>query len=93
MVVYNVLAHVIFVSCGCSEAGCTPLTASIIADRFGKRSRALAMSIFNWGIYIGYGLAFTVGNYVTAADILGQVSSKVFGRFDVRRWLHNETNI
>ena len=56
-----------------SEAGCTPLTASIIADRFGKRSRALAMSIFNWGIYIGYGLAFTVGNYVTEANILGQV--------------------
>jgi len=49
------------------------LTASIVADKFGNRSRALAMSMFNWGIYIGYGLAFTIGNYVTQADILGQV--------------------
>lgn len=57
------------------EAACTPLTASIVADMFGKRSRGLAMSVFNWGIYVGYGLAFAVGNYVPEADILGQVCS------------------
>ena len=57
-----------------SEAGCTPLTSSIIADKFGPNSRALAMSIFNWGIYFGYGIAFTVGAYVTKANILNQVS-------------------
>uniref|UniRef100_H2YBH1 Major facilitator superfamily (MFS) profile domain-containing protein n=1 Tax=Ciona savignyi TaxID=51511 RepID=H2YBH1_CIOSA len=57
---------------GAGEAGCTPLTASIVADKFSKESRGLAMSIFNWGIYFGYGLAFAVGNYVTEANILGQ---------------------
>ncbi|CAK8673998.1 uncharacterized protein LOC143468815 isoform X3 [Clavelina lepadiformis] len=57
---------------GAGEAGCSPLTASIVADKFSLRSRGLAMSLFNWGIYFGYGLAFTVGNYVTQANIIGQ---------------------
>nr|XP_002127145.1 uncharacterized protein LOC100183908 [Ciona intestinalis] len=54
------------------EAGCAPLSASIIADKFSKSSRALAMSVFNWGIYLGYGSAFAVGNYVTEANIMGK---------------------
>ena len=31
------------------------------------------MGFFNWGIYFGYGMAFLLGNYVTAADISGLV--------------------
>ncbi|XP_078489858.1 MFS-type efflux pump MSMEG_3705-like [Ciona intestinalis] len=54
------------------EAGCVPLSASIIADKFSKSSRALAMSVFNWGIYLGYGSAFAFGNYVTESNILGK---------------------
>jgi len=58
----------------CREAGCSPLASGIIADTFPASQRGLAMSIFNWGIYIGYGFSYAVGNYVTSADILGQVS-------------------
>ena len=36
--------------------------------------RAFALGVFNWGIYVGYGMAYLVGNYVTAADIGGLVS-------------------
>ena len=50
-----------------------PLTASVVGDLFEQRSRGLAMSVFHWGIYFGYGLAFVVGNYVPEANILGQV--------------------
>ena len=35
--------------------------------------QAFALGIFNWGIYIGYGASYIVGNYATAADINGQV--------------------
>ena len=52
-----------------------PLSASIVGDIFDQQSRGFAMSVFNWGIYYGYGLAFAVGNYVTEANILGQVCS------------------
>jgi len=54
------------------EAGCTPLTASIIADKFGANSRALAMSVFNWGIYFGFAMTYPFGSYVTQANILDQ---------------------
>ncbi|XP_035709150.1 uncharacterized protein LOC118436091 isoform X2 [Folsomia candida] len=55
---------------GVGESGCSPLASGIIADMFPKSRRGLAMSLFNWGIYIGYGLSYTVGNYVTDANIL-----------------------
>ncbi|KAK7065848.1 hypothetical protein SK128_005206 [Halocaridina rubra] len=32
----------------------------------------MALGIFNWGIYFGYGLSYVVGNFVTAADINGK---------------------
>jgi hypothetical protein len=31
------------------------------------------MSLFNWGIYIGYGLSYTVGSYVTDANWFDKV--------------------
>lgn len=34
--------------------------------------RAFAMSFFNWGIYVGYGLAFIIGIYVTEENIFGK---------------------
>nr|XP_039262749.1 protein spinster-like [Styela clava] len=57
---------------GAAEAGFSPLSASIIADIFGKTSRGLGMSVFNWGIYFGFGCAFAVGNIVTEANINDQ---------------------
>jgi len=54
------------------ESGCTPLSASLIADRFSHRSRAFAMSLYTWGIYVGYGLAFLIGIYITELNVLNQ---------------------
>jgi len=31
------------------------------------------MSLFNWGIYIGYGFSFAIGTYVTDANLFDQV--------------------
>ena len=56
------------------ESGCTPLSASLIADRFSHRSRAFAMSLYTWGIYVGYGLAFLIGIYITELNVLNQAS-------------------
>ncbi|XP_069671558.1 protein spinster homolog 1 [Periplaneta americana] len=46
------------------EAGCNPMSTGILSDIFPEEKRGLVMSIFNWGIYGGYGIAFPVGRYV-----------------------------
>ncbi|XP_011694814.1 PREDICTED: protein spinster homolog 2 isoform X2 [Wasmannia auropunctata] len=46
------------------EAGCNPLATGLLSDWFPEKQRGLVMSIFNWGIYGGYGIAFPVGRYV-----------------------------
>lgn len=60
------------------NAACSPLAASMISDLFPPKQRALAMAIFVWGIYIGYGFSYAIGNYVTEANILGYVSPNYF---------------
>lgn len=57
-----------------SEAGVNPLSTGILSDIFPEKKRALVMSIFNWGIYGGYGIAFPVGRYIPKLDIAGQVT-------------------
>ncbi|EDV27921.1 uncharacterized protein TRIADDRAFT_20550 [Trichoplax adhaerens] len=57
---------------GIGEAGCTPFATSIIADYFPSSLRAAAIGIYNWGIYTGYSLSFTLGDYVVKANILNQ---------------------
>lgn len=57
---------------GLGEAGCTPFAASMIADFFPKQSRALALGIYNWGIYIGYSMSYAFGNFITNANINNQ---------------------
>lgn len=37
-----------------------------------------ALGLVNWGIYFGYGLSYVFGNYITAANILGQVLTFVY---------------
>ncbi|XP_017786759.1 PREDICTED: putative metabolite transport protein HI_1104 [Nicrophorus vespilloides] len=51
------------------ESGCNPLATGILSDIFPEEKRALVMSIFNWGIYGGYGIAFPVGRYIPTLNI------------------------
>lgn len=47
----------------------------LLSDWFPEEQRGLVMSIFNWGIYGGYGIAFPVGRYVpelNAWDLVSQ---------------------
>ncbi|XP_049767133.1 D-xylose transporter [Schistocerca cancellata] len=46
------------------ESACNPMATGILSDIFPEDKRGLVMSIFNWGIYGGYGIAFPVGRYV-----------------------------
>ncbi|XP_037084218.1 probable sphingolipid transporter spinster homolog 1 [Pollicipes pollicipes] len=54
------------------EAGFSPLSTGMISDHFPPQLRGMAIAIFTWGIYFGYGISYVVGNYVTAADIMGK---------------------
>lgn len=53
------------------ESGCNPLATGLLSDIFPEEKRALVMSIFNWGIYGGYGIAFPVGRYIPPLNIGG----------------------
>ncbi|KAJ7378131.1 hypothetical protein OS493_024796 [Desmophyllum pertusum] len=54
---------------GIGEAGCTPFATSLIADYFPETLRGSALGVYNWGIYIGYSMAFAFGNFITEANI------------------------
>ncbi|GAB1870091.1 Hexuronate transporter [Camponotus japonicus] len=51
------------------EAGCNPMATGLLSDWFEEQQRGLVMSIFNWGIYGGYGIAFPVGRYIPELNI------------------------
>lgn len=53
------------------ESGCNPLATGILSDIFPEDKRALVMSVFNWGIYGGYGIAFPVGRYIPPLNAWG----------------------
>ena len=38
----------------------------------------MANGIYSWGVYIGYGFTFILGNYVAPADFLGYGWRPVF---------------
>ena len=48
-----------------------PAGGSLIPEIFEVEARGQANGIFSWGIYFGYGLTFTLGNYLAPANILG----------------------
>lgn len=54
---------------GIGEAGGSPPSHSMISDIFPRRRRALALSIFSMGVYIGYLFAYGFGGFV--AESLG----------------------
>lgn len=51
---------------GVGEAVLAPAAASMIADSFAPQKRARALSVYSMGIYIGSGLAFTLGGLAIA---------------------------
>ena len=65
------LTFLFVLPCVFSEAACTPVSVSIIADLYPTSFRSAATGIFNWGIYFGYGFSYLVGVYATEADIVG----------------------
>jgi MFS family permease len=50
------------------------MSTGILSDLFSEDKRGLVMSIFNWGIYGGYGIAFPVGRYVPQMNTWDLVS-------------------
>jgi sugar phosphate permease len=54
-------------------SGCSPLAAGMICDVFPQKQRGKAMSVYNCGMYLGYGLSYAVGIYVTSANLFGEV--------------------
>jgi len=53
------------------EAALRPAAGSMIPEIFGSSIRGTANGIFSWGIYWGYGLTFTLGNYLAPLDLFG----------------------
>ncbi|CAG2058929.1 unnamed protein product, partial [Timema podura] len=53
------------------EAGCNPMATGLLSDIFPENKRGLVMSIFNWGIYGGYGIDFPIGRYIPKLDLWG----------------------
>jgi len=39
---------------------------------FTQTLRGSALGVYNWGIYIGYSMAYAFGNFITQADIDGK---------------------
>ena len=53
----------------------TPLSTiynNIIFHLLWQNLRGAALGVYNWGIYIGYSMAYAFGNYITQANINGQ---------------------
>lgn len=50
------------------------MATGLLSDWFEEQQRGLVMSIFNWGIYGGYGIAFPVGRYIPELNVWDLVS-------------------
>lgn len=57
---------------GIGQAGCTPFAVSIISDYFATNVRGTAIGIYNWGLYMGYSLAYALGDFIVGLNINGQ---------------------
>jgi MFS family permease len=54
------------VGVGIGEASASPAAFSMLADYFPRRQRALAMSIYSAGLYLGMGLSLPLGGWIAA---------------------------
>lgn len=50
------------------------MATGLLSDWFDEDQRGLVMSVFNWGIYGGYGIAFPIGRYVPEINAWDLVS-------------------
>ena len=59
-------AHLLLarIGVGVGEAGGSPPAHSMISDIFSKKSRALALSVYSIGIYIGILIGFALGGWI-----------------------------
>lgn len=66
--------HIVVLRMGIAagEAVLRPAAGSMIPELFTPALRGTANGIFSWGIYWGYGLTFTLGNYLSPLDLFGQ---------------------
>lgn len=55
------------VGVGVGEAAASPAAFSMLADLFPKKSRALAMSVYSAGLYLGMGLSLPIGGWLSSA--------------------------
>jgi hypothetical protein len=65
------------------------MSTGILSDIFSEDKRGLVMSIFNWGIYGGYGIAFPVGRYVPAMntwDLVSQGGKALSEQLSLSKW-------
>lgn len=53
---------------GLSQAGVSSFCASLLSAAFPARLRGRALSVFNFGVYAGYGAAFGAGNWLAHAE-------------------------
>lgn len=70
---------------GVGEATLSPAAYSLLTDYFPPQRRALALSIYGMGIYIGSGLAFVLGGYITGWTS-GQATWTLPLIGDIRPW-------
>jgi MFS family permease len=65
---------------GVGEAGLSPGTFSIVSDLYEPRRRAIALSIYGMGIYLGTGCAFIFGGHLIGVlEQLPEVSLPLVG--------------
>lgn len=70
---------------GVGEAALSPAAYSLITDYFPKEKRALAMSVYSMGIFLGAGIAFLLGGLVIKFAVAhGPVMLPLVG--EIRPW-------
>lgn len=70
---------------GVGEATLSPSAYSLISDYFSKRKLGMALSIFSAGIFLGSGLALTIGSTIVASlPQEGKVIVPLFG--EIYHW-------
>jgi MFS family permease len=70
---------------GVGEASLSPSAYSLISDYFRPERRSTAMSVYSMGIYIGSGLAFILGGFITLL-VSGRESTVLPWIGPVRSW-------
>jgi MFS family permease len=70
---------------GVGEASLSPSAYSLISDYFRPQRRSTAMSVYSMGIYIGSGLAFILGGFITHL-VSGRESTDLPWLGPVRSW-------